>query len=525
MTCHEASLVLCCLDDDISEEENASDDNMRDSENEQPRVPKKKLTTYDVSQPSGPTTTLSSSCSASKFFELIFSESIIGQIVAQTNIYAQANPLSPGYRKWEDVTPEMVKSFIGVVIAMAIRKYSATDDYWSTHPILGCEAIAKSWTKRKFWAFLHCFHLNDNAMALPREDPLYDKLHKVRPILNEVRRNCKANFVPGRDNSIDEAMVAYKGRSSLKQYCPLKPVKRGFKVWCLNDSRTGYMFDFMVYTGKEDSGRTHGLGAKVVKDLSENLKGKGHIIIMDNYFSSVGLFEDLLDDDIGAVATARSDRKKWPIELKKLSMRRGESKSKMVGNVHAFVWKDKKNVNFLNTAINPEEFTTVKRKMKDGQVIDVPCPSAVAFYNCNMGGVDLHDQKRKYISCSRKSQKWWPRLFYFFVDVAIVNAHVLEWLSVNHKKKRPIKEFCLELAMEYITLWACRKKPGRPRTITPPDDQEQYLHWPSDRRESRRRCSQCATEGKEKRTWYECIVCDVGLCPECFGKYHTAGSP
>ncbi len=55
-------------------------------------------------------------------------------------------------------------------------------------------------------------------MAAPREDPLYDELHKVRPILNEVCKNCEANFVPGRDNSIDEAMVAYKGQSSLKQY-------------------------------------------------------------------------------------------------------------------------------------------------------------------------------------------------------------------------------------------------------------------------------------------------------------------
>ena len=31
--------------------------------------------------------------------------------------------------------------------------------------------------------------------------------------------------------AIDEAMVKYKGRSSLKQYLPMKPIKRGFKVW------------------------------------------------------------------------------------------------------------------------------------------------------------------------------------------------------------------------------------------------------------------------------------------------------
>jgi len=467
-------------------------------------------------QACGPTITLPASATARDFFELIFSDCIIDQIVAQTNIHALSNPPSSGYREWQDATPEMVRSFLGVVIAMGVKKYSATDDYWSTHPILGCPAISKAWTKRKYLACVHCLHLNDTSPALPRDHPDHDNLHNSRPVLDQVKRNCRDKFNPGRVNSIDEAMVAFKGRSTLKQYCPMKPVKRGYKVWARADSATGYMCDFAVYTGKDDSGRCVGLGAKVVKNLAEPLKSKGYCLVFDNYFSSVDLLQDLFNDGTGCVATTRADRKKWPQELKSLSLSRGQHKSVIVNKVQAFVWKDKKNVNFLNTMCDSQEMTTVKRKQKDGTSVDVTCPAAVAFYNKHMGGVDLHDHKRKLYSCSRKSQKWWPRLFYFLVDVAVVNAHILESLSPHHRK-RPLKEFCLELAMEYLTLFMGRKQP---RALPPVDPPESQLHWPSDRRNSRRRCAQCSKSGKEKRTYYECSVCNVGLCPECFEDYH-----
>ena len=49
--------------------------------------------------------------------------------------------------------------------------------------------------------------------------------------------------------------------------------------------------------------------------------------------------------------------------------------------------------------------------------IEVRCPACVKGYNINMGGVDLSDQKRKTLSCSRKSIKWYMRLFWFVVDI------------------------------------------------------------------------------------------------------------
>ena len=53
-------------------------------------------------------------------------------------------------------------------------------------------------------------------------------------------------------------------------------------------------------------------------------------------------------------------------------------------------------------------------------------------YNNNMGSVDLNDQTWGYYMAGRKSKKWWRCLTWFFVDVAIVNAYILEKLSPHH---------------------------------------------------------------------------------------------
>ena len=75
----------------------------------------------------------------------------------------------------------------------------------------------------------------------------------------------------GKKVSIDEAMIPFKGRSSLKQYLPMKPVKRGIKVWVRADANTGYVSAFNVYAGKKGNTTEKGLGATVVKHLCEKL--------------------------------------------------------------------------------------------------------------------------------------------------------------------------------------------------------------------------------------------------------------
>ena len=108
-------------------------------------------------------------------------------------------------------------------------------------------------------------------------------------------------------------MVPFKGRSSLKQYVPLKPVRRGFKIWVRADSVNGYVCDFSVYTGREEEVERD-LGAKVVKRLVQPLAGGNYHVYFDNYFSTVKF---LLENRVYACGTFRRDRKGVPHIIKK----------------------------------------------------------------------------------------------------------------------------------------------------------------------------------------------------------------
>ena len=127
-------------------------------------------------------------------------------------------------------------------------------------------------------------------------------------------------YTPNKEVAVDEAMVKFSGRSAIKQYLPMKPIKRGIKVWVLGDSRNGYFSKFEVYTGKKGNSPEQGLGARVVKDLTSDLKGKHHHVYFDNFFTSVKLIEDLRNDGIYGCGTARADRKGYPQKLKMLKL-------------------------------------------------------------------------------------------------------------------------------------------------------------------------------------------------------------
>ena len=51
-------------------------------------------------------------------------------------------------------------------------------------------------------------------------------------------------YIPGREVSIDEAMVKYKGRVFFWQSMPKKPIKWGIKVWMLAEPKTSYISNF-----------------------------------------------------------------------------------------------------------------------------------------------------------------------------------------------------------------------------------------------------------------------------------------
>ena len=369
-------------------------------------------------------------------------------------------------------------------------------------------------------------HLADNDKLLPPADPNFDKLGKVRPVLDHRRSKFLMLYRPTCHNAIDEAMIRFKGRSSAKQYMPKKPIKRGIKVWVRADSANGYFCDFDVYTGASQSPEK-GLGASVVKRLTAGLEGKHYQVFCDNFFSGIDLFSELLDNGIYACGTLRANRLHFPNELKPLTKKglkkRGDSEVRQVGNLVVSLWQDNRPVTMLSTNAQASANITVQRRQKDGSRTEVPCPESVVLYNRYMGGVDRGDQLRQYYSVRTKSHKMYKYIFWFIFDVTITNAYVLyQFIPQTDRKALPLKEFRAQLARELIGDYNSRKQVGRPRQMPVPRISagiQTLSHFP--RKIQKGRCRKCHTGFT---TWY-CNECGIRLChsgtdSDCFMLYH-----
>ena len=138
-------------------------------------------------------------------------------------------------------------------------------------------------------------HFVDKDTIILYGQPGFDRLAQVRPILDLLKFDYL--YCPHRDVSVDEAMIKFKGKSKITQYIPLKPIKRGIKVWILVDSVNGYILHFKVYIGKKGDTVEENLGMKVVSELTSKLSCSHHVYF-DNYFTSLPLLQHLLDRNL-----------------------------------------------------------------------------------------------------------------------------------------------------------------------------------------------------------------------------------
>ena len=112
--------------------------------------------------------------------------------------------------------------------------------------------------------------------------------------------------------------LKYKGRTSLKQYMPMKPIKRGIKVWCRADSHSGYLCDFDIYTGCHRDGIQRELGYSVVTRLFRGIEGKRYNVYFDNFLTSYPLLQDLYSKKILACGTVRDEKNSLQFFLTKM---------------------------------------------------------------------------------------------------------------------------------------------------------------------------------------------------------------
>ena len=488
------------------------------------------ISTKPFSSPVGPRVAIPSGIKET--FSLFFTTTVLQHIVDQSNNYALDFLDEVGRREsWTMITLEELQAYMGFMILMGIVKLPSMYDYWKKDEVFHYAPVANKISRDRFLEIHRFLHFADNSTLAAPGTPEYDKLGKVRPLINFLTERFSMVCSADEHVSVDEAMIPFKGRSSLKQYMPKKPVRRGIKVWMRADAESGYVSALEVYTGKKGDNVEQGLGSKVVLSLTEDLKNTYRHIYFDNFFCSAGLLINLFKAGLYGCGTTRVNRKGFPPELKKHTKKgfkeRGNSMTYQHRNLTATVWQDTKPVVIMATNSDPTTPTTVERKQRDGSKSTYPCPTSVYMYNKYMGGVDHNDQLRGYYHVRLKCRKYYKYIMWFLFDVAITNSYTLCKLHTDLKYNN-IKDFRVNLAKELIGDYFSRKRPGRPPT-QPSKKRFCKAHYPT-KGPKPRRCHYCYKYKKERHeTSWCCKDCDIYLChngqDDCFYMYHTRHGP
>ena len=158
------------------------------------------------------------------FFRLLFTDELVDTIVENTKVYAAQKGYSVSFGR------EEILAYLGMNIAMGIVDLPEHTDYWTQEPMLRSPWFPCVMSLKRFKVISQFLHFADNALALSRDNPSYDRLWKIWPVTDSIQRQSQKTYTPGKCVNVDESMIGTRGHLSFIQYMPKKPTKWGIKV-------------------------------------------------------------------------------------------------------------------------------------------------------------------------------------------------------------------------------------------------------------------------------------------------------
>jgi hypothetical protein len=245
----------------------------------------------------------------------------------------------------------------------------------------------------------------------------------------------------------------------------------------------GFSYKFELYTGQENQDKYRLIdepdlmaSANAVVRLSRiTPENNNYRLYFDNYYTTIPLISYMASKGIQTLGTVRRNRLpncKFPSDKILNKQPRGTAYEYItVFNdtpITSVVWKDNKIVSLLERIQPIDTINRFDKKSK--RVIKIDCPNIIKEYNRHMGGVDLLDSLIGRYKIKMRSKKWYIRIWYHLIDVAIVNAWILyRRVEMEHGRKATISlfDFRVEVATSLTKVGeVITPKRGRPSSAS-----------------------------------------------------------
>ncbi|RVE41088.1 hypothetical protein evm_014261, partial [Chilo suppressalis] len=484
-------------------------------------------------------------------FRSYWDDDILGRIVAETNLYATKIVSARFQAEWYPTNVDEILCLFSFWMMLGIVRMPTIYSCFSMDPLLKTEVFRSIFTRKRFehltraLTFIDCPVINDTNSSNAGATGSVDRLYLLRPIITHLNSKFQSNYVLDKDICIDESLTLWKGKLDIKQYIRSKASKFGIKTFELCESVTGYLWSFIVYTGKSTTKNcdlSHdGLkSTTIVKKLMAPLLNKGYRLFLDNWYNSPLLARFLKLNGTDCVGTLRPNRRDVPVLIREAPLKRGEMVARHSGDVSVLAWQDKNRVTMISTCHGSA--TALPRVPSRPLSRVVPFkPQVVLDYNKFMGGVDLKDQMLEpYLLERKRCAKWHMKLFKRLLNVSILNSRIL--VQSSTKKNHDHLTFRLNLVDSILKNHLSHCPASRrynnssigSETLHQITFRTSLQHWPAlldysesiavEKRNFRKRCVVCLREGrKTQKTAFCCEYCRVPLCiKNCFKSYHIS---
>ncbi len=144
-----------------------------------------------------------------------------------------------------------------------------------------------------------------------------------------------------------------------------------------------------------------------------------------------------------------------------------------------------------------------------------------------MLGVDKLDQLVSYYSFLHRSVKWWRKVFFWLLEVAVVNSYIIYKQNCTQNKIRPMTHLAFRRSL-IDSLTEPLRSSAKPSGIRVEPSHKRLECKPHfmGKHDKRTDCVVCSDRrgGKRHLTHFHCDTCTdhPSLCPtDCFKLYHT----